>query len=97
MGGGITCLYTPPWKRPGHAPVGGNVEQMEDEKRKEKTKKRRVYEHSAPVYDNRLLCASDLLQTQLDYPGHKRKRLGKPQKNVSPLVVLFAASIIGRS
>jgi len=48
---------------------GGNVEQMEDEKRKEKTKKRRVYEHSAPVYDNRLLCASDLLQTQLDYPG----------------------------
>ena len=34
-----------------------------------KPKKRRIYENSAPVYDNRQIYAADLLQTQLDYSG----------------------------
>jgi len=34
-----------------------------------KAKKRRMYENTAPVYDNRQIYAADLLQTQLDYSG----------------------------
>ena len=37
-----------------------------------KAKKRRLYEHAAPVYDNRQIFAADLLQTQLDYQGNLR-------------------------
>ena len=41
-----------------------------------KPKKRRIYENSAPVYDNRQIYAADLLQTQLDYSGKGLARGG---------------------
>jgi len=57
---------TPPDNPPGKNTSPPNLAIYTD-KKYSKPKKRKIYESTAPVYDNRQIFAADLLQTQLDY------------------------------